>query len=110
LGFLSPKNRFRQLVVQIICHPLFEGFILFIILLNAVLLAQADYSHVDSSNNLIADGSARNTALAVMNIPFLVVFTMECVLKIVGKGFVGWRGSYLGDYWNWLDIIIVITG
>jgi hypothetical protein len=41
---------------------------------------------------------------------FLVIYTIEMALKILGLGFVFNRGSYLRDPWNLLDFIIVISG
>jgi hypothetical protein len=91
------------------CHPYFEGFIMFIIVVNAILFAQADYRHVDTENTLISEGSIRNTILDATNIPFLIIFTMECLLKGIGMGFFG-RHGYLIDPWSWLDLIVVATG
>jgi hypothetical protein len=109
LFLLSSENRFRIVVVKIFVHQNFESFIMFIIILNAILFAQADYSHIDSGNNLISEGSFRNTILAVTNLPFLVIFTIECVLKGIGMGIFG-RHGYLSDWWSWLDLIVVISG
>lgn len=43
-------------------------------------------------------------------IVFLVIFTIEAVLKIIALGFLFQPGSYLRDGWNVLDFIVVITG
>jgi hypothetical protein len=40
---------------------------------------------------------------------FLVLYTGEMVLKIIGLGFIMGEGSYLRDWWNVMDFIIVIT-
>ena len=40
---------------------------------------------------------------------FTYIFTLECVIKIIAMGFFMHRNSYLRDYWNWLDFIVVIT-
>jgi len=40
---------------------------------------------------------------------FVISFTLECVLKIVGMGFIFDPGSYLRDAWNWLDFIVVVS-
>ena len=41
---------------------------------------------------------------------FTVIFTTECVFKIVGMGFIVHRNAYLRDGWNWVDFIVVVTG
>jgi hypothetical protein len=40
---------------------------------------------------------------------FTIIFTLECVTKIIGMGFIIGKGSYLRNAWNWLDFIVVIT-
>lgn len=41
---------------------------------------------------------------------FLVVFTVECVMKIIAFGFVMHANSYLRNGWNALDFVIVVIG
>lgn len=41
---------------------------------------------------------------------FLVVFTLECVMKIIAYGFVAHPGAYLRNGWNMLDFTIVVIG
>ena len=41
---------------------------------------------------------------------FLVVFTVEAVMKVVAYGFVLHPGAYLHNGWNILDFIIVVVG
>ncbi len=41
---------------------------------------------------------------------FTVLFAIECITKIIAMGFVVHRDSYMRDYWNWLDILVVIVG
>jgi len=38
---------------------------------------------------------------------FTVVYTVEMVVKIVGRGFVLHRFSYLRDPWNWIDFVVI---
>jgi hypothetical protein len=40
---------------------------------------------------------------------FLVAYTVEMGLKIIGMGFVLNKGAYLRDGWNILDFVIVTT-
>lgn len=41
---------------------------------------------------------------------FLVLYSVEMVLKILGMGFILGNGAYLKDAWNALDFFIVMTG
>lgn len=41
---------------------------------------------------------------------FLVIFTVECVMKIIAYGFVAHPGAYLRNGWNILDFSIVVIG
>ena len=41
---------------------------------------------------------------------FLVIFTAECIMKIIAQGFFQHQNAYLRNGWNILDFIIVIIG
>ena len=41
---------------------------------------------------------------------FLILYTIEMMLKIVGLGFILNKNSYLRDAWNILDFTIITTG
>lgn len=41
---------------------------------------------------------------------FTVIYTIECIMKILAFGLVLHKRSYLRDGWNVLDFIIVLTG
>jgi len=41
---------------------------------------------------------------------FLIIFTVEAIIKIIAYGFVLHPGAYLRSIWNILDFIIVIAG
>uniref|UniRef100_A0A3Q0TCE5 Voltage-dependent L-type calcium channel subunit alpha n=1 Tax=Amphilophus citrinellus TaxID=61819 RepID=A0A3Q0TCE5_AMPCI len=41
---------------------------------------------------------------------FLIIFTLECFLKIIAYGFVFHEGAYLRNCWNILDFVIVFMG
>ncbi|WAR26863.1 CAC1C-like protein [Mya arenaria] len=45
-----------------------------------------------------------------IEIIFLVIFTVEAVMKIIAYGFILHSGAYLRTYWNVLDFIIVVIG
>jgi len=41
---------------------------------------------------------------------FLVIFTLEAIMKVVAYGFVLHPGAYLRNGWNMLDFFIVTVG
>lgn len=41
---------------------------------------------------------------------FLVIFTVEALMKIIADGFILHTGAYLRNGWNILDFIIVVIG
>lgn len=84
---------------KIIKHPLFEYFILGIIILNSVVLALDDPT---------TDGPD-NSFSTIMDKVFLAIYTLEMTLKIFGMGFILSRNSYLRDAWNIMDFVIVVT-
>jgi hypothetical protein len=99
----------REQCRLLISHKYFDQFIIFVIALNSLFLAMADYSNVDEGGALVSTGSWRNTLIARSELIFTLIFTMECGFKITALGFTGKQG-YLHDPWNWLDFIVVITG
>lgn len=40
---------------------------------------------------------------------FLGIYTMECVVKILARGLIINKFTYLRDPWNWLDFIVIIS-
>ncbi|CAB4001908.1 voltage-dependent N-type calcium channel subunit alpha-1B-like isoform X1, partial [Paramuricea clavata] len=100
---LSEQNCVRRAATVIVESRAFDIFILATIIANCVVLA------LDAplpSN----DKSAISDELEKSEIFFLVIFTIEAILKIVALGFVLHPGSYLRNGWNILDFIVVITG
>ena len=41
---------------------------------------------------------------------FVVIFTLEAILKVIAYGFVLHSGAYLRNGWNVLDFVIVVIG
>ena len=72
-------------------------------MLNAVSLALFDYTDKDMNGPL-------NKKLDLCNKIFTIIFIVEAVLKIMAMGFILHPYAYMRDYWNAIDIIIVITG
>ena len=94
-------NPFRVQVTKIVQSRYFENFILFVILVNCILLALDEKSPTfeDSETYKVID-----TAEYV----FIVIFSIEMILKMIALGFVVGQGTYLRDYWNGLDFAVVM--
>ena len=78
-------------------HRYFEGFIILVIGLNCITLAQSD--------------STKEETPVEKNIDmiFNIIYTIEMFLRIFSLGFVFGQGAYLRSYWNQLDFICVTT-
>ena len=56
------------------------------------------------------DSNAINEFLEETEIIFTVIFTAECVMRIIALGFITHPSSYLRNTWNVLDFTIVVIG
>ena len=72
------------------------------IFLNSILLANYDHSKKPSSKY--------NYLLNQIELGFSSFFVLECIMKIVAMGFVWGKETYLKNYWNIMDFLIVVTG
>uniref|UniRef100_A0A8C4VCU0 Voltage-dependent R-type calcium channel subunit alpha n=1 Tax=Falco tinnunculus TaxID=100819 RepID=A0A8C4VCU0_FALTI len=91
-----PQNRhtFQYRVWHFVVSPSFEYTIMAMIALNTVVLMMKYYSAPYTYE----------LALKYLNIAFTMVFSLECVLKIIAFGFL----NYFRDTWNIFDFITVI--
>uniref|UniRef100_H3DC93 Voltage-dependent L-type calcium channel subunit alpha n=1 Tax=Tetraodon nigroviridis TaxID=99883 RepID=H3DC93_TETNG len=103
LFFFTLKNPFRKACINIVEWKAFEIIILLTIFANCVALAVFLPMPEEDSNNT-------NASLESLEYIFLVIFTLECFLKIVAYGFVFHEGAYLRNCWNILDFVIVFMG
>ncbi|XP_048487081.1 muscle calcium channel subunit alpha-1 [Plutella xylostella] len=100
---LTLKNPLRKLCIDIVEWKPFEWMILTTIFANCIALAV--YTPFPFS-----DSNYTNSILEKIEYIFLVIFTGECVMKIIAYGFVMHAGSYLRNGWNLLDFTIVVIG
>jgi hypothetical protein len=93
----------------------FDMFILFFILLNALLLAIVSYDLdcVNNENVPVSTGDCySNLIVERAEIIFTVVFAFEMFVKIFAFGFYSGSsvpGTYMKDMWSWLDFVVVIS-
>lgn len=93
---VPPEGQFRQRIFDIVENPMFEGFIVICIIMNTCFMAA---EHFGMSNTL-------KIILWFMDLVFIIIFTLEAVLKITGYG----RYVYFASTWNKFDFFIVIAG
>ena len=105
LHCMTQHSRIRQLCVKIIVNKCFDGFIIFCILLNTIALASKEYR----INYDVHYKSKWNSFLDVLDLIFSIIFLVECVLKVIGMGFIRHKHAYLRNGWNWIDFIIVVV-
>nr|CDS16897.1 voltage dependent L type calcium channel subunit [Echinococcus granulosus] len=100
---LSLRNPLRKMCIGIVEWKPFEYLILITILGNCFALG----SHTPYPDG---DSNGTNSILEKVENVFIVIFTIECLLKIVALGFVMHPGAYLRNGWNILDFTIVCLG
>jgi hypothetical protein len=105
---VSAREKIRKIALVIISNPLFDRFILTIIMISCVFMIISDYEHVDNMNNLSSDGSTQNQVVLSSEIYFTAIFTCEFLLKWMALNIYG-PNSYFYDSWNWLDFVVVVT-
>jgi Ion transport protein len=79
-------------------NPWFDRVILTVIILNCVYLG------LDNEIEIVSMYSDN------IDFVFLIIYTIEMVLKIIAMGFFMLPHSYLRDAWNILDFSVVILG
>ncbi|KAI1893156.1 hypothetical protein AGOR_G00141010 [Albula goreensis] len=103
LFFFTLKNPFRKACINIVEWKPFEIIILLTIFANCVALAVFLPMPEEDSNST-------NTNLESLEYIFLIIFTLECFMKIIAYGFLFHEGAYLRNCWNILDFVIVFMG
>ncbi|KAG6970072.1 hypothetical protein JG688_00005042 [Phytophthora aleatoria] len=118
--FLPREHKLRRWCVQLVTHKYFDRFIIAAIVANSIILGLSDFSVVDSELNPASSGkkyqggilvdaySFQNHIVEFSELPFTIIFTAECILKIIAMGVHG-RGSYGKDMWNVLDFFVVVS-
>ncbi|CAH2060509.1 unnamed protein product, partial [Iphiclides podalirius] len=100
---LDLKNPLRKLCYDIVEWKPFEYMILTTIFANCIALAVfTPYPSGDTNNT--------NQILEKVEWVFMVIFTGECIMKIIAYGFLFHPGAYLRNTWNSLDFTIVTIG
>ncbi|GLI66096.1 hypothetical protein VaNZ11_009698, partial [Volvox africanus] len=98
---IDGRTRVRQLASAIILHSWFDYGILTAILGSSAILA------VDSPR--LEQSSPLGRAVAVLDVVFTAIFTLEMLIKVLAKGLILHRHAYLRNGWDILDFLIVST-
>ncbi|CAD1468636.1 unnamed protein product, partial [Heterotrigona itama] len=99
LFILSPTNPVRRAAHWIVNLKYFDFFIMIVISMSSIALAAEDP---------VWEDSPRNEILNYFDYAFTGVFTIEMILKIIDLGIILHPGSYLRDFWNIMDAVVVI--
>ena len=91
----NKKNCLLRNCYQLVAHPMFNLFIITLIVLNIVVLS-LDSVHLTEEQEKTNE---------MLNTVFNLIFTVEMFLKLLGLGF----KEYGRDGYNWLDATIVIA-
>lgn len=89
-----PAGYVRGTCYAICQNENFEGLILFLVILNAILMGTERYDQPEAWTSM----------LFTINLVFVVIFTLEMIIKVVGLG----MNAYFNDGWNCMDFVIVI--
>ena len=120
---LLPENRLRKVAVWLATWKWFDRGVLALIALNTLLLTITDFSIVEADTLSPARvgtataypfesgaTSAVNTFNFYIEYFFTVAFTFEMLTKMVAMGVIcEGHGTYLRDYWNWIDLTVVLS-
>jgi hypothetical protein len=100
LFLFGNSNKFRIKIAKITNSKKFETVILFFIVASSILLAL--------ENPLDDPNGSKMKLLNNLDIFMTVIFTLECILKVLANGFIiNGSHSYLKNGWNIIDFIIV---
>ena len=110
LGYFELDNPVRVFCMRVSEMPMFDNFILIAILANAIILCQMEPLKMEGRGCDGAPSDAGgNAVIEDTEILFTVVFTLECVVKVIAMGFLLDDSSYLKDGWNVMDFSVVVV-
>lgn len=95
----SFSNSIRRAAHWVVNLKYFDFFIMLVISMSSIALAAEDP---------VNEKSARNEILNLFDYAFTGVFTIEMLLKVVDLGIILHPGSYLREFWNVMDAVVVI--
>ncbi|XP_031618644.1 sodium channel protein 60E isoform X2 [Contarinia nasturtii] len=91
LFLFEPWSKTRRICVYIATNQYFDYVVMATILLNCIFLAMTET--VEEAEYI-----------------FLAIYSCEMVIKVIAKGFVLNKYTYLRNPWNWLDFVVITSG
>ncbi|XP_051808157.1 sodium channel protein type 4 subunit alpha B-like [Acanthochromis polyacanthus] len=92
---LSPFNLLRTFCIKLLLHPFSRIFMLLTILTNCVFML------INIKDPVLS---------RILELTFMVIYTLDVLVKVVSRGFCLGRFTFIRDPWNWLDLLILTTG
>ena len=89
------KGTYAYVLREIADNPILDNFIMIVIFLNMIFMAL----------NYEGSSSGYNLFLTIVNYVFTGIFIIECILKLLGYGFI----PYFHSGWNRFDFFVVIS-
>ncbi|XP_059225604.1 sodium channel protein 60E isoform X7 [Stomoxys calcitrans] len=91
LFLFHPWSVARRICVYIATNQFFDYCVMATILFNCIFLAMTE-------------------TVEEAEFVFLAIYTIEMVIKIIAKGFLLNKYTYLRNPWNWLDFVVIASG
>ncbi|XP_064547056.1 sodium channel protein 60E isoform X2 [Drosophila montana] len=91
LFLFHPWSKWRRVCVYIATNQFFDYCVMATILFNCIFLAMTET--VEEAEYI-----------------FLAIYSIEMVIKIIAKGFLLNKYTYLRNPWNWLDFVVITSG
>nr|XP_032292108.1 sodium channel protein 60E isoform X3 [Drosophila virilis] len=91
LFLFHPWSQWRRVCVYIATNQFFDYCVMATILFNCIFLAMTET--VEEAEYI-----------------FLAIYSIEMVIKIIAKGFLLNKYTYLRNPWNWLDFVVITSG
>ncbi|KAM9431252.1 sodium channel protein type 8 subunit alpha-like isoform 7-T8 [Salvelinus alpinus] len=91
LYIINPLNIFRRIAIKILIHSLFSMIIMCTILTNCIFMTFSDPPEWSKQ----------------VEYTFTGIYTFECLVKVVARGFCIDGFTFLRDPWNWLDFMVI---
>ncbi|KAJ6635625.1 Sodium channel protein 60E [Pseudolycoriella hygida] len=91
LFLFEPWSQTRRICVYIATNQYFDYLVMTTILFNCIFLAMTET--IEEAEYI-----------------FLAIYSCEMVIKIIAKGFVLNKYTYLRNPWNWLDFVVITSG
>jgi uncharacterized protein YjbI with pentapeptide repeats len=97
----GPRNPLRRTLYRVVQHPLFDSFIIVIVLASSVALT-LDSPRLEPDEPLAQ-------LLHTLDYVWMAIFVLELLAKSIAFGFLNGRRAYLRSVWNQLDGLIVLA-